>query len=63
VKGSQGKKALTFGEFITVVYDDWGKRRARGIIRLAINARLLEFRGHDRFVILEPGPDKKISFP
>jgi hypothetical protein len=63
VKDSQKKKALTFGEFIMAVYDVWGKRRARGIIWFAINARLLEFREHDRFVILEPGPDKKISFP
>jgi len=62
VKGSQEKKALTFGEFIMAVYDDWDKRRAREIIWLAINARLLEFRGHDRFMIFEPGFDKKNSF-
>jgi len=58
MKAYQAKKALTFGEFIVAVYDDWGKRRAREIIWLAVNARLLEFRGHDQFVILEPGPDK-----
>jgi CO dehydrogenase/acetyl-CoA synthase delta subunit len=61
MKANQAKKALTFGEFIMAVYDAWGKRRARGIVWLAINARLLEFRGHDRFVILEPGPDKIFS--
>ena len=39
------------------VYDACGKQRAKGIVRLAVNAHLVEFRGHDRFVILEPGPD------
>jgi hypothetical protein len=44
------------------VYDAWGKRKAGGIVRLPIKAHLVEFRGHDRFVILEPGPEKIISF-
>jgi hypothetical protein len=51
------KRCLTFGEFVACVYDAWGKRKARGIVRLAVNAHLVEFRGHDRFVIFEPGPD------
>jgi hypothetical protein len=29
----------------------------------AVNAHLVEFRGHDRFVIFEPGPDRFFSFP
>jgi hypothetical protein len=45
------------------VYDACGRQKAEGIVRLAVNARLLEFRGRDRFVILEPGPDKKFSLP
>jgi hypothetical protein len=57
------KKHLTFGEFIMAVYDACGRQKAEGIVRLAVNARLLEFRGRDRFVILEPGPDKKFSLP
>jgi hypothetical protein len=63
MKAHQEKKALTFGEFIMAVYDAWGKQRARGIVWLTINAHLVEFQGHDRFVILEPGPDKNFSFP
>ena len=45
------KKPLTFGEFIACVYADWGRRKARGIVRLAIKAHLIEFRGQQRFVI------------
>jgi hypothetical protein len=45
------KKSLTFGEFIARVYDVCGKRKARGIVRLAFKARWVEFRGQDRFVI------------
>jgi hypothetical protein len=46
----KGKKALTLGEFIMVAYDTWGKRQAVEIVRLAINTRLVEFRGQRRFV-------------
>jgi hypothetical protein len=61
VKANQKKKALTFGEFIMAVYDTCGGQKAEGIVRLAVNVHLVEFRGHDRFVILEPGPDKHFS--
>ena len=56
------KLALTFGEFIESVYDACGRQKAEGIVRFAVNARLVEFCGHDRFVILEPGPGKFFSF-
>ena len=45
------KKSLTFGEFIAGIYDVCGKRKATGIVRLAIKARLIEFRGQQRFTI------------
>ena len=54
--------ALTFGDLIAVVYAAYGKQKAKRIVRLAVNAHLVEFRGHDRFVILEPGPDNFFSF-
>lgn len=38
------------GEFITAVYDAWGKRRARGIVRFAMKARLIEYREPQPFV-------------
>ena len=54
MKANQEKKALTFGEFIVGVYDACGRQKAEGIVRLAVNARLVEFQGHDHFVIFEP---------
>jgi hypothetical protein len=48
---SPSKKPLTFGDFVTGSYRAWGKRKANGIIRLAIKARWIEFRGSHRIVI------------
>ena len=50
-KAQPRKEALTFGDFVAVVYDTWGKRRAKAIIQLAVNAQVIEFRGTERFVI------------
>jgi hypothetical protein len=47
------KKPLTFGEFIMAAYDACGKRRARGIVSLAVNAHQVEFRGQRRIVVSE----------
>jgi hypothetical protein len=47
------KKGLTFGDFIAAAYRAWGRCRARGLVWLAINAHLVEFRGHYRVVISE----------
>ena len=51
------KKHLTFGEFILAAYAACGRQKAKGIVRLAVNARLVEFQGRERFVMLEPGSD------
>ena len=56
------KRHLTFGEFIMAVYAACGRQKAEGIVWLAVNMHLVEFRGQRRFVILEPGPDKIFSF-
>jgi hypothetical protein len=50
MKANHRKKALTFGDLIAVVYGFCGKRRAPGIVQLAVNARVLAFRGQQRFV-------------
>jgi hypothetical protein len=50
------KRHLTFGAFIMALYDACGRQKAEGMVRLAIKARLVEFRGHDRFVISERSP-------
>jgi hypothetical protein len=51
MKTNGKKRPLTFGEFITCVYDNQGERKARGIVRLAIKSHLIEFRGQQRYVI------------
>lgn len=57
MKTNQNEKALTFGEFIMAAHDAWGKRRARGIVCLAVNARLVEFQGKQRFVFSKRRPN------
>jgi len=49
-------KPLTFGDLVTAAYDVGGGKQGEGILRLAVNAQLVEFQGQDRFVILEPDP-------
>jgi len=56
MKANHEKKTLTFGEFIMAAYAACGKRRARGIVWLAVNAGLVEFRGQRRLVISERSP-------
>jgi len=51
MKSNHAKKALMLGEFVAAVYDTWGKRRAKGFVRLAMKARLIEYREPQRFVI------------
>ncbi len=43
------KRPLTFGDFVAGSYRAWGKRKAEGMIRLAIKSHLIEFRGRERF--------------
>ena len=45
------QKQLTFGDFVAGGYRAWGKRRALGIIRLAVKSHMIEFRGQQRIVI------------
>jgi len=51
MKTNHKKKRLTFGDFITVVYDLCGQRQARGIVRHAVNAHLVVFRGRHRYLV------------
>jgi len=51
MKAPHGKKPLTFGDFVAGVYHTWGKRKANGIIQLALKAHVIEFCGPERFVI------------
>jgi hypothetical protein len=51
MKINHKQKTLTLGEFIASVYDAHGKYKARGIVRLALKAHLVEFCGPQRLVI------------
>ena len=51
MKAPAAKRPLTFGEFVAGSFRAWGKGKAEGIIRLAVKAQLIEFRGPERFVI------------
>ena len=51
VKASAKTAPMTFGDFIAGVYKTWGKRKAKGIVQLAVQAHLVEFCGPDRVVI------------
>ena len=42
MKANQNVKTVTLGEFIMAAYKAWGKRRARGVVRLAIKTHLVE---------------------
>ena len=42
---------MTFGDFVAGSYRAWGKRKAKGLIQLALKARFVEFRGEYRLVI------------
>ena len=51
---TNGKKGvLKFRDFIAAAYRAWGKHRAKGLVWLAVNARLVEFRWPQRFEIAE----------
>jgi len=51
MKINHKQKPLTLGEFIASIYDTHDKHKARGIVRLAFKAHLVEFCGPQRFVI------------
>src|ERR1051325_6979164 len=51
MKATPTRKALTLGEFIVSVYDALGRQRAKGTIRLAINAHVIAFRGQRHLVV------------
>ena len=44
MKANHKQKSLTLGSLIEIVYGICGNRRARGIIRLAVDAHVVVFR-------------------
>ena len=53
MKTNARNKLMTFGDLVAAAYRAWGRRRAKGLVWLAVNARLVEFRGQQRVVISE----------
>jgi len=51
MKTTSSKRTRTFGEFVTSVYDVYGKRTAGRIVQIAIKSQLIEFCGQHRVVI------------
>jgi hypothetical protein len=62
MKVNQDTHPLAFGEFIMAAYDALGKRRAKGLIWLAVNSGLVEFHGRHRFLFSRRGP-KHVANP
>jgi hypothetical protein len=48
MRATHKKRALTFGNLIETAYGACGNRRARGIIRLALDAHIVVFREQRR---------------
>jgi hypothetical protein len=46
------KAVLRFGDLVAEVYERCGKARGNGLLRLAINARLIAFPGQRQFMIV-----------
>jgi hypothetical protein len=61
MKTIRDKKSLTFGDLVAAAYRAWGAQRAKGLVRLAVNAHLVVFQGQQRFVIPEE-QDETLSF-
>jgi hypothetical protein len=51
MKAGSKSTPMTFGDFVAGVYETWGKRRAKGIVHLAVEAHLIKFCSGDRVKI------------
>jgi len=51
MKACSNKTPMTFGDFVAGVYETWGKRRAKGIVHLAVETHLIKFCSGDRIEI------------
>jgi hypothetical protein len=52
-KTNGNKRVIRFGDFIEAAYRAAGSRRAKELVRLAIDACLVVFRSRQRIVITE----------
>lgn len=52
MKTTHRKHGLTFGEFIAAVYETVGKRKAKQLVRLAVNTQHVRFLGPLRYLVV-----------
>jgi hypothetical protein len=53
MKTSEKERAMVLGDFIAGAYRAWGRRRAKGLVWLAIKAQLVMFRAPQPSLISE----------
>jgi hypothetical protein len=53
MKTNEKERVTTFGDFIAGAYRAWGRRRAKGLVWLAVKAQLVMFQGRQRREISE----------
>ena len=53
MKTNGKKRVLLFGDFVAAVYQALGRRRAKEVVRTAVNEGLVVFPGRERYVISE----------
>lgn len=51
MKTHRPRKTLTFGDLIAAVYRACAKRKAEGIVRFAVNARMVVFQSRQQYMI------------
>ena len=51
MKTATTKTAMTFGGLVASFYHTYGDRKAKGLLRLAVKANLVVFRGTDHQVV------------
>jgi len=55
MKSTPTKTGLTFGGLVVNFYNTFGERNAKGVLRLAIKAGLIGFRGRNHYVVSREG--------
>lgn len=55
MKPVSAKTTLTFGSLVANFYNTYGERNAKGVLRLAIKAGLVGFRGRNHYVVSRDG--------
>jgi len=60
MKTKRRKHLLTFGDLVAAAYRAWGSDRAKGLVRLVVNAHIVVFQGRQRFMMPDE-PDENVS--